>query len=334
MLLILFQRLYKRLRDILKGLLRKVIALTIFFIIIGTVGFYFLEAPRFTVWQSFYWTIITITTIGFGDIAPTSMGGQTLAIVLAFFGVALVSLLFATIMSVILDTQFFKTRRFMRMARKMDDITLILGFNERVRILIQELSTEGIKIVMVDKKPLPADWDEKWGPYIQGDPSEDYILLKAGVEKAKKALVSLSDDGDTLLAILSIQHLTNGKCLTIAEVISKGNIQHFKRVKCDQIICQDEILGKFLNITLLLPSIFPAYEELISMEGNEIYFIEEHIGEYLDKTFEEVVPLVKKKYDAMLIGYIRQSKTFLNPDFNVKLQKGDTLLVISETFVE
>jgi voltage-gated potassium channel len=333
MLPILFRKLYKRLREILKGLLRKIITLTIFFIIIGTVGFYFLEAPQFTVWESFYWTIITITTIGFGDIHPFSMGGQALAIVLAFFGVALVSLMFATVMSVILDTQFFKIRKFIRWARKMEQITLICGFNERVRILIQELSTEGIKIVMVDKNPMPLDWDDRWGPYIQGDPSDDNILLKAGVEKAKKALVSLSDDGDSLLVILSIQHLTKNKCYTIAEVISKGNVQHFERVKCDQIICQEEILGKFLNITLLLPSIFSAYDELISMEGNEIYFIE-HIDAYLDKTFEEVVPLVKRKYDAMLIGYIRQSKTFLNPDFSVRLQKGDVLLVISETFVE
>jgi voltage-gated potassium channel len=333
MLPILFRKLYKRLREILKGLLRKIITLTIFFIIIGTVGFYFLEAPQFTVWESFYWTIITITTIGFGDIHPFSMGGQALAIVLAFFGVALVSLMFATVMSVILDTQFFKIRKFIRWARKMEQITLICGFNERVRILIQELSTEGIKIVMVDKNPMPLDWDDRWGPYIQGDPSDDNILLKAGVEKAKKALVSLSDDGDSLLVILSIQHLTKNKCYTIAEVISKGNVQHFERVKCDQIICQEEILGKFLNITLLLPSIFSAYDELISMEGNEIYFVE-HIDEYLDKVFEEVVPLVKRKYDALLIGYIRQSKTFLNPNFSVRLQKGDVLLVISETFVE
>ena len=325
-------RVYKKIRKFSRTLIGKVVILTIIFILIGTFGLYFLEFPNYTLLESFYWTIITITTIGFGDIIPHSIGGQFLAIILAFFGVALISVMFAIIMQFAIDTPYFRNRRFLRMARKMDEIIMICGFNERINILIQELSTEGIKFVLVNGDPVPMDWDSKWGPYIQGDPSEDQVLLKAGVERAKKALVSLNDDGDTLLAILSIQAL-NKNCYTIAEVKSKGNVQHFKRVKCDQIICQEEILGKFLNITLLLPNIFPAYNELISMKGNEIYFIE-HINEYIDRTFEETISLVKKKYNSLLIGLIRQNKTMLNPQFTEKIQNDDILLVISETFIE
>ena len=331
-----FRRSYNTLRNLLGSLLGKVLILSVCFIIVGTFGFYFLENPHpeqdLSLWQCLYWTIITITTIGFGDISPKTMGGQSLAIFLAFFGVALISLTFATIMELVIETTFFKRRKFLKLVRKMDEVTLICGFNERIRILIEELSTEGIKIVLVDKEPVPEDWDAKWGAYIQGDPTEDATLLKAGVEKAKKALVSLDDDGNALLAMLTIQSLCKD-CYTIAEVVSKENIQHFRRINCNQIICQEEILGKFLNITLLLPELSPAYNELISMEGNEIYCVEK-IDDYVDKTFEETIRLVKKKYDALLIGYVRGDNAILNPAFSETIRKKDVLLVISETFVE
>jgi voltage-gated potassium channel len=333
MIHLLIKSLYNRLRGFLDSLLGKVVILMIIFIVIGTFGFYLLEYPQQSLFESFYWTIITITTIGFGDIHPQTMGGQGLAIILAFFGVALISLTLATIMQNVIQTKYFLRRKFKKMLKKLDEITLICGFNKRIEILIRELTTEGIKVVLINNAPIPDDWDPQWGPYIQGDPTDDEILLEAGVERASKALVSLNDDGDTLLAILSIQAM-NRDCYTIAEVTSCRNVQHFKRLNCSQIICQEEILGKFLNITLLLPDLYPAYEELISMAGSEIYFLKETKA-YLNKTFEETIRLVKEKHDALPIGLIRENKTtLLNPKLNEKIQPDDVILVISETFVE
>ena len=332
MIILLFKRFYHHLREFLDSLLGKVIGLMIIFIFIGTFGFYFLEYHQQTLFESFYWTIITITTIGFGDIHPQTMGGQGLAIVLAFFGVALISLTLATIMQNVIQTKYFLRRKFKKMLKKFEEITLICGFNKRIEILIKELATEGIKIVLINNEPIPEDWDPQWGPYIQGDPTDDEILLEAGVERASKAVVSLNDDGDTLLAILSVQAL-NKDCYTIAEVTSCGNVQHFRRINCNQIICQEELLGKFLNITLLLPELYPAYEELISMAGSEIYFLKETKA-YQNKSFEETIRIVKQKHDALPIGIIRQNKTILNPKLDDKIQPDDVILVISETFVE
>jgi len=329
---VFFKKLYQRLHQVARTLIGKIILLTLIFMVIGTIGFYLLELPKFTLMQSFYWTVITITTIGFGDIAPLTMGGQALAIVLAFFGVALISLTFATILEIALDSRFFQNRRLLRMVNKMREITLIVGYNARIQILIEELTTEGNKVVLVNNEPIPESWDSTWGPYIQGDPKEDAVLQKAGVNKAKKALISLDDDGDTLLTVLSIQAL-NPNCYTIAEVTEKSNVQHFKRVNCHQILCKEEILGKFLNITLMLPDLYDAYNELISMAGKEIYQMTK-ITDYLDKPFEEAIPLIKKKHDALLIGFIRDDQTLLNPNFDTKFQPNDILLVISETFVE
>ncbi|MHA1278213.1 MAG: potassium channel family protein [Candidatus Helarchaeota archaeon] len=332
MLPLLFKKIIQRLQDFLKTLIGKVILFTSIFIILGTFGFYFLESPHCTLFCSFYWTIITITTIGFGDITPLTVGGQVLAIVLAFFGVLLISLTLATIMETIIQTNYFVKRKFKKMMRKMDELILICGYNERIKILIDELRTEGLKFVLINKESMPDDWNSKEAPYFEGDPTNDQVLLEAGVQRAKKALISLNDDGDTLLAILSIQALNNN-CYTIAEVQSYDNVQHFKRINCSQIICQEEIIGKILNITLLLPNLFGAYNELISMKGNEIYLIE-NIKAYENKIFEDVLHQIKEEYDALLIGFIRQSKTILNPKLHEKIQKGDHLLVISETFIK
>lgn len=333
-----FHWIYRNLRRVLGNIFGKIIFLIIIFVLIGTFGFYILEISEqsalgsFTLLDSFYWTMITITTIGFGDIAPLTPGGQALAIVLAIFGVALISTTFALVSINLIESEFFKKHHMERIVKKMSKIMLICGFNDRIRILIEELGHENIKVVVVNNEPVPEDWQDEWGAYIQGDPTEDQTLLRAGVERAKKALVSLNDDGDTLLAILSIQS-TNKECYLIAEVCNKTNLKHFQRIKCNQTICQEEILGKFLNIALLLPELVPAYNELISMEGCEIYKIDE-IKEFIDKSFEETMNLVKQKYDALLIGILRKNRSVLNPKFSEKIQEKDVLLVISETFVE
>ncbi len=310
------------------------ITLTILFIFIGTVGFYILEPPYSLVFvpskllDSFYWTVITITTIGFGDITPSTMGGKILAMILAFFGVALVSLAMATIIDSIIESKLFKKRKYLKMVKKMNDIILICGLNEITRTLIVQLSKEHIKVVVLNEDPIPDDWDDSWGAYIQGNPTDGDTLIAAGVKKASRAVVSLKDDGATLLSVLSIENI-NPECISIVDVKNKKNIQHFKRVNCDLIICRDELIGNFLSVTLQAPSIYPAYHDLLSLEGTEIYNVEE-IEDHVGKTFRETITPIKEKYDGLLIGMIRGENVLLNPKFDLTIQKDDILLVLAE----
>ncbi|MHC1591062.1 MAG: potassium channel family protein, partial [Candidatus Helarchaeales archaeon] len=257
----LFRRFFNKIRKITSSIPGIAVILTTFFIFLGTIGFYLFEPPYTPfldpnkLLDSFYWTIITITTIGFGDITPSSIPGKMLAIILAFFGVTLVSLAIATIIDSLIESKFFTKRKYLRMVRKMKDIVLICGLNEVIRVLVSQLSSEGIKVVLVDENPIPDDWDDSWGAYIQGDPTDGDTLMKAGVEKASRAVVSLKDDGATLLSVLTIESI-NPECHSIAVVDNKDNIQHFKRVNCDLVICKEEVIGNFLSVTVQSPIVY------------------------------------------------------------------------------
>ncbi len=329
----IINRIIKQLKHLTKTLIGKALIIALCMIIAGTFAFYFLEIQyqNLTLLDTFYWTIITMTTIGYGDISPVSPGGKILSLFIAIFGVSIMAVSMGSIASFILELKFFKERRFVKMAQNMKDFILICGWNERIKIILEELKNEYTNIVIISEKERPEDWDSSI-PYIHGDPSNDDILKKANVFNASKALIDLDDDGKSLLTVLSIESL-NPECYTIAKINNHENAQHFKRVNCDKVICKNTILGKLLTISVHTPEVFTAYDELISIAGNEIYPLYK-IEDYIGKDFKDLIILLKEKHNATLIGLIRDNKTLINPSLDEKIQKNDILLLISEKRIE
>ena len=214
-------------------------------VLMGGLGFSILE-PQPGPWLTrfgtgVWWSIVTLTTVGYGDVVPTSFMGRLVGVGLMLGGVLSLSLLTATVASVFVERKFRRERGLE--AIKTANHILILGWHYDGEVLLDQLLrrlTSPVPVVLVNKLP-PEQLEgikERFPVfevhYLWGDPSREEILEKANVREASKALI-LADrqegetaeqvDQRTLLTALTLKSL-NSKIRVLAELLRPENRAH------------------------------------------------------------------------------------------------------------
>jgi len=218
-------------KDIFKALVYLTIA-----IITATIGFSRLENRSLA--ESFYWAIVTLTTVGYGDITPVTFAGRIFSLIIMFLGIGTLAIFAGMFATYLID---LKATNYKRRLRKMKNIVLLCGYNEKIKNFLKEIDAESKDIVCIAPLPKrPDDLDESI-IFISGHPYEDQTLIKAKIFDTTEAIVSLDSDQDVILTALSIQAL-NKKTVTICNVLKEENTKHLYRIGVDKVVC-DETMG-------------------------------------------------------------------------------------------
>ena len=197
--------------------------------------------------ESFYWTIVTISTVGYGDIVPHSFGAKILTIFLILSGVVAVSLFTAVVTSNLIKKTIFSLKEW----EKMDDLTnhlIICGYKPQLKVLIDEFLQKNkrltIKNIVVIHTSLTPEIkimlnELKYVKFIEGDFSEEEILKKARAKYANKAIV-MAENNDTsdskVLATTILLKSFNHDMYIIAEIINPKFESYLEKIGCDEII--------------------------------------------------------------------------------------------------
>lgn len=127
-------------------------------IVISSLGLYWLE-PRLSLGDAFWWSIVTLATVGYGDISPVTLGGRIIAIVIMFFGIGILATFSATIASVLVDK---KIRGELGMSSyNFEEHMILCEWNHRARVILDEIRAEPqtretpiILIANIERKPI------------------------------------------------------------------------------------------------------------------------------------------------------------------------------------
>ena len=207
-----------------------------------------------TFFDAFWYTLVTITTVGYGDIAPASVTGRVAAMVLLLAGVAIFGALSGKFASFLFDRQQKKDKGLLKM-QNMKNHFIILGWKpdfDRILEGIISANTEISidKIVLVNNAPQSEIEKiknvEKFKNlnWVKGDFTDDSTLLKAQIKTAERALVladysenfsTLEIDSRTVLAAITIKNL-NPKIYCVAEILNSKFEKHLSLAHCDEII--------------------------------------------------------------------------------------------------
>lgn len=299
---------------------------------VGVVGYVLLEGM--SALDALYMTVITLTTVGFGEVTDLSVTGRVFTIVLILTGVITVAWAARNAAEVVLGESLWITVRRQRMEariRALEEHYILCGYGRIGQQIARDLEARGEMFVVVDQLTEKAeDLREAGYLYLVGDATDEEVLEEAGVRRAKGLVATLNSDADNVLSVLTARGL-NQNLLVVARASNEASINKLRRAGADRVVSPYVIGGHRLALALLRPSVDDFLNQLF------------HFGEDLDvdigqMTVEEGSPLagqtiagsdLRRQWGLTVLGIISpQGELDMTPSGEHSLQAGETLIVI------
>ncbi|MBU2548488.1 MAG: NAD-binding protein [Proteobacteria bacterium] len=335
--MVAFFRLFKQLADQLKAEnLHRVLLLLVFLVLAGSWAFWVFEKrPDF--FDAVWWSIVTVTTVGYGDISPVTLGGRIVGIVLMMLGIGFIGLLTATIAGIFVENKIMENRG--RRAIKVDGHFVICGWNHRGSDVVAELRADSktrntpiVVVAEIEEKPL----EDKNFHFVHGE-IDAATLEQANMARAVTAIILADDtldagvrDAKAILNTLTVKSLYPD-VYTCVELMDAKNVEHCQRARADEIIVLGELSSNLLVQAALDPGVTKIITELVSNRyGSELYKVPLPTA-FSGRTFVEVLTELKKSCGVLCVGVENKQnrKLLANPDSDYRLQADDQLIVIS-----
>jgi len=300
-------------------------------VLAGTCGFRLIEGwPWF---DALYMTVTTLTTIGFEEIHSMSNAGRTFTMVLAMGGVFTIFFSTAEVMRAYATGELKRLWEKRSMKKQLDALTnhvIICGYGRVGRLVAQEFSHAKVPFVVIDREEDELrDLETVHGVALVGDATSDEILKKAGIDRARAFVAALSSDADNLFITMSAR-LLNEKLPIVARADEETAARKLERAGATRVVSPYLLGGTRVAQAVLRPTVID-FIEVATRRGHLELQIEELAlaassplaGRTIDETHLHdglgIIVVAVKKADG---------QTLYNPRRDVRLSKGDTLVML------
>jgi len=309
-----------RIKEIYYHPIAKIIILLLILWITATIGIRFLEDGDLKeVQNAFWWTIVTITTVGYGDYAPETFYGRVLAIFLMLAGIGLVSTVTGSISS-IFTTRKIMQGRGLEMVESSNHI-VVCGWNENIEHLLscmgQIVDDNKDDIVLINDltedqlNSVKARFSNLDLSFVRGNPSNESTLKLANLKDASSLIVisddSIPEDDDkTILTTLTVKNLYP-HLKVIAYVTERKKIPYLKRANADEVIT-DENFKSFLAATHIIePGVPQAVNQLLDVHSKHRFKSEKIDEKFIGKSFRNLFNYYKNN-NLLCIGLYNENE--------------------------
>lgn len=280
--------------------------------------------------DSFWWAVVTIATVGYGDKYPQTTAGHFIATVVMIGGIGS----FGFIAGTALDNFLKKGQG--RMKIKFEDHFVICSYNFKVPSIVKELKNEVVdcKIVLVANREENPMAGEESVYFVRGDSAREATLQQANAGKARTVIVvaeqSMEDDladAHSVLTTLTAREL-NPSCRLVAESMEPENSHHLIHAGADEVVCIGDISAKLLSRTSIHKGMTNLVSELMSnSSGSELYSAP--VPEHLHSASVADAASELRQKSAILIGIYREDQFWANPPQATILQHNDLIIYIA-----
>jgi voltage-gated potassium channel len=284
--------------------------------------------------DSLWWSLTTLSTVGYGDLYPVTQGGRLVAAATMVFGVGVLGTLAATIATVLMEIK----QRGQRGQRRflMKNHLLVLNWNEKSVVAIDDFRHDPryLDTIICIVAPLPETPLQHPVRFVSGEPSNSKVLDRACVAGAKAAIVFAANpndarsDHETALILYALKRM-NPKIRVSAELVSPENREHLWNAGCESVIDVKSVSSALLVRSVQDVGVSELVEELLSNKhGSEIYRVP-IVPATEGTVFQEYVLTMLKK-QRTVVALIRGGSTIMHPSLSTSLQEGDEAFVICE----
>lgn len=300
-------------------------------IIIGVTGFMVIEGDSFL--NALYMTVITISTVGFGEIHKLSQGGKIFTMFLIISSFTTYAYALTTI-----STHFFEGQLNLilrgygsKTFRKMQNHVIICGYGRNGQQVANELKAHNDKFVIIDQNhELVLKNDDKSLHVIEGDATQDEILEKANIKSARALVTTLPIDADNLYVVLTARAL-NPDLEIISRASNESSETKMRMAGVDNVVMPERVGGAHMANLITRPDVIEFMDHL-SVHGEDPTSLEEFECSGLSeedsvKTIGEYA--IRKTTGANIIGFKTPDGRFiLNPTPDMKVFPGSKLFVL------
>lgn len=300
---------------------------------LGTVGFVWIEG--WTVFEAFYMSVTTVTSVGYMEVRPLSTDGRTFAMVLIGLGVTGLGIWWGLITALIVELdlrELLRERRTMREIGKMRDHFIVCGVGNMGRIVAEEMARSGISHLVIEKDAARIRLLREVDPQvliIEGDATKEHTLREARIETARGLAVCLTDDADNLFVSLTARGL-NPKLTIVARAQDVEALDKLKRAGADHTISPNMTGGVRMASMLIRPSVVSFLDVATTSAGLSLRLEETivHEGSPLrGKTLAEA--RIPQQTGLVVLALRRRSEEFLfNPGPDTRLEPADAILTL------
>ena len=307
----------------------------------GGLGYWLIGEGRWTFTECLYMTVITVTTVGYGELLDGMAQvpyARALTTVLLVFGTGILVFFASTVTAFIIEGDLknvlFASRMKKRMKRMRDHI-VVCGAGSTGRNVIEELLTTDVPVIAIDTheeelREIADKFPKAEFSYLVGDATDDDVIAQTNLGQARGLIAALSSDKDNLYLTVTARQ-NSASIRIVARCAELSNAEKIRRSGADAVVSPNFIGGMRLVSEMLRPSVVKFLDDMLRDNRTELRIEEIKLGTniaVLGPTLRDA--RLRKRYGMTLLA-VRAADEPLwtyNPDASEKLQPGMTLVVL------
>jgi len=306
--------------------------LLVLILLIGVFGYMMIS--DYTAIDALYMTVITVTTVGFGEVVPLDNQSKIFTIFLILTSIVIVGYALSTITEYILSRDHIEELKQKKMQKKIDSFSnhvIICGYGRNGKQAAVKLAAHNRAFVIVEKnKEMIERLEMDGAPYVIGNANEDETLMQAGVDRANCFISALPNDADNLFVVLSARQINPGINI-ISRASQESSYNKLKFAGANNVILPDKIGGDHMASLVVVPGLMEFIDNL-SIVGKSNINIEEVAVEKLhsDNSVKTIRDLdLRRKTGCTVIGYKDEKGEYIvNPEAELVLAKQSKIIVL------
>lgn len=293
-----------------------------------------MQIDDFNFIDALYMTVITVSTVGFGEVKILTDGGKLFTSGLILASLVVLGYAISVLTQKLIHSQlsfFYASNNKKRMSKKMEDHIIVVGYGRNGKQVVDELLSLKSKVIVVDKDHnIVINNMDQLATFIEGDATEDETLIKAGIKTAKSLITTLPNDADNLYVVLTARSLKHDLNI-ISRASSESSEKKLRMAGVDSVVMPERIGGAHMATLVAQPDIVEFLEHLTIHSDIPTYLTEIMCNELpanlMNKPISEIG--FRQKSGANIIGYKTATGDFiLNPTPDTKLIPNSKLFVL------
>ncbi len=307
------------------------IAMSTLLVAFGVSGYIIVE--HFTFLEALYMTVITLATVGYGEVKPLDDAGRIFTIVLILTGAGFLTYCLIYFSQVLLDPNLidlYRRRRLKKQLDQLEDHYVICGYGQMGQIIVEELLNHKLPVVVIDSDDsLIIRFREKGILHLMADATEEGNLIAAGIQRAKGLVAVVNKDTDNVFIVLTARDI-NKDMLIFARAGSPSTHKRLLKAGANRVVSPFATGAHRIAQNILRPTVTDFLELALSTEGLELSLEELVIPPDADLVGKELMHSgIRSQYNLIVVAIKRSGGSMIyNPSPQEIIEAGDILIAI------